>query len=47
MDFASDILLNYEEIVAEKKLNALREKMLEEDPCLLQYDFAKKINKIL
>lgn len=47
LDFASDILLNYEEIVAEKKLNALREKMFEEDPCLLQYDFAKKINKIL
>jgi len=46
-DFANDIILTYEEIVAEKKLNSLREKMLEEDPCLLQYDFQKKINKIL
>lgn len=46
-DFASDVLLTYEEIVAEKKLNALREKMLEDDPCLLQHDFRTKIGLIL
>jgi hypothetical protein len=47
IDFARDISLNYEEVVTERKLDSLREKMLEEDPCLLQHDFRTKIDKIL
>jgi len=35
IDFAQDISLSYEEIITERKLNSLREKMIHEDPCLL------------
>jgi hypothetical protein len=38
-DHSRDCKLSYEEIVAEKKLDALRTKMLEEDPTLLTHNF--------
>ena len=47
LDFADSINLTYEEIMAEKKLNSLREAMLDADPTLLTDKFQSKIPKIL
>lgn len=39
--------MSFEEVMAERKLNSLREKLLDEDSTLLTHDFRKKIVKIL
>lgn len=39
--------MSFEEVMAERKLNSLREKMLDKDSTLLTHDFRKKISKIL
>lgn len=47
MDFSTGVNLTFEEIMTEKKLDALRAKMLDEDPTLLTNSFQSKIPKIL
>lgn len=39
MNHCSEIVLSYEEIMAEKKLARLRDHMLDEDPTLLTHNF--------
>lgn len=41
------IKLSFEEAQCERKLDKLRTKMLEEDPCLLTADFDKKVAAIV